>query len=156
MRKPLTAILGLLLIGGVVSTATGRMSQASAAQAHPHIYKAYHLLRRSRFLVNHACRNLGGHRAQADQQIESALNEVQAAIAMTHGALPAVSESAEIGITPGQHHPYIHDALQRCNEARAQLAAASQDFGGHRTKAIQHIDAAIAQLQAAAQEPPCT
>ncbi len=156
MRKPLTAILGLLLIAGVMSTATGRMSQAWAAQAHPHIYDAYRLLKRSHFVLKHACRQLGGHRAAADQQIELALNEIQAAIAMDHGTLPAVPEAPGIEITPGQLHPYIHDALRQCRQAKAQLAAAAQDFGGHRTKAIQYIDAAIAQLQAAAQEPRCT
>jgi hypothetical protein len=80
--------------------------------------------------------------------------EVQAAISLDHGTVPAVSESGDISAKPGQVHPYVHDALRQCEEAKTQLSAA-QVSGGHRDKAIQYIDAAIVHLQAAIQEPPC-
>jgi len=155
MKKPLTAMLGLLLIIGMLPGTASVMPGALAAQSHPHVYDAYRLLKRSQFVLRHACRKLGGHRAAANQQIHLALNEIQAAIAMDHGTLPAISESAEIEIAPGQRHPYIHDVLRQCNEAKAQLTAAAKDFGGHRSKALRYVDAAIIQLQAAVQEPPC-
>jgi hypothetical protein len=61
-------------------------SQKNVARAHaqtattqPHLDEAYRLLRRSHYVLNHACRKLGGHRAEAIKQIELALGEVQAA-----------------------------------------------------------------------------
>jgi len=127
---------------------------AQAATTQPHLDEAYRLLRRSHYVLNHACRRLGGHRAEAIKQIELASGEVQAAISLDHGTLPAVSESGDISAKSGQVHPYVHDALRQCEEAKTQLSAA-QVSGGHRDKAIQYIDAAIVHLQAAIQEPPC-
>ena len=75
-------------------------------------------------------------------------------VLLEHGTLPAVSESGDISAKSGQVHPYVHDALRQCEEAKTQLSAA-QVSGGHRDKAIQYIDAAIVHLQAAIQEPPC-
>ncbi len=47
----------------------------------------------------------------------------------------------------------MHDALRQCREAKTELKAARQEFGGHRTKAIQHVDAAIADLEQAVNYP---
>jgi hypothetical protein len=60
-----------------------------------------------------------------------------------------------MGAQPDQVHPYLHDALRHCREAKAQLTSTKQDFGGHRATAIQHVDAAIAELQQAVTEPRC-
>ena len=129
-------------------------AHAQAAAMQPHLDEAYRLLRRSHYVLNHACRRLAGHRGEAIKQIELASSEVQAAISLDHGTVPAVSESGEISAKPGQVHPYVHDALRQCEEAKTQLSAA-QVSGGHRDKAIQYIDAAIVHLQAAIQEPAC-
>jgi uncharacterized protein GlcG (DUF336 family) len=72
-----------------------------------------------------------------------------------HGTVPAVAKSETINITPGQLHPYVHDAVRQCREAKTELAAAVQDFGGHRTNAVKYVDAAIAQLEQAVKLPPC-
>ena len=129
-------------------------AHAQAATTQPHLDEAYRLLRRSHYVLNHACRKLAGHRGEAIKQIELASGEVQAAISLDHGTVPAVTESGDISAKPGQVHPYVHDALRQCKEAKTQLSAA-QVSGGHRDKAIQYIDAAIVHLQAAIQEPPC-
>jgi flagellar biosynthesis component FlhA len=169
MKRSLTVILGVLLIAGMTFVVTSIASQAqaqsqkkkaakaqaqAAATQQPHLDEAYRKLRRAHYLLNNACKNLGGNREKANQQIEQALNEVQAGITAEHGSVPAVSESSDIQITPGQIHPYIHDALQKCREAKTQLQAA-QAAGGHRDNAIQYINAAEPFLQAAIQEPPC-
>ena len=167
MKRSLTVISGVLLIAGMTFIVASRAPEAQAQSqkrkaaraaqttaTQPHLDEAYRLLKRSHYVLNHACRNLGGHRAEANKQIELALGEVQAGIALDHGTLPAVSESGDISVTPGQLHPYVHDAIRQCKEARTQLSAA-QVSGGHRDKAIQYTDAAIVHLQAATQEPPC-
>ena len=168
MKRSLTAMLGVLLIAGMTFIVTNGPSEAQAqsqkkkaaraahtASTQPHFDEAYRLLRRSHYVLNHSCHKLGGHRAEAIKQIELALGEVQAGITLNHGTMPTVEESGDIHATQGQVHPYIHDALRQCKEAKAQLQSA-QASGGHRDKAIQYIDAAIVHLQAAVQEPACT
>jgi hypothetical protein len=169
MKKSLPAVVIVLAIIGVVFAVVGgtaaqtaktqaakaSVAKAPAAEPHPHIYKAYRLLKRAHYVLQHACRNLSGDRAGALSQVDSAINELQLAIAVDHGTAPAVAESEAINITPGQLHPYVHDALRQCREAKTELAAAAQDFGGHRTNAVQHVDAAIAQLEQAVKLPPC-
>ncbi len=46
-------------------------------------------------------------------------------------------------------HPAIHKAQKQLMNARNTLEHAAHDFGGHRVKAIQHIDAALDELQQA-------
>ena len=168
MKRSLTTVAHVLLIAGMTLIITSIASQAQTqsqkkkaakvqaqtAATQPHLDEAYRKLRRAHYLLNNACKTLGGNRMKANQQIEQALSEVQAGIAAEHGSVPTVSESSDIKITPGQIHPYIHDALQKCREAKTQLQAA-QAAGGHRDNALQYINAAEPFLQAAIQEPPC-
>ena len=42
-------------------------------------------------------------------------------------------------------------ALQLLREAKEKLEAASRDKGGHRVRALQHIDQAISEVQAGMQ-----
>jgi len=48
-----------------------------------------------------------------------------------------------------EHHPMIHSAQKDLMHAKATLAHADHDFGGHRVKAMEHIDAALGELTAA-------
>ena len=42
----------------------------------------------------------------------------------------------------------MEDALKALREAKRQLEAGSSDKGGHRIKAIEHVDQAISEVQA--------
>jgi hypothetical protein len=167
MKRSLTVTLGVLLIAGMTFIVASGVPEAQAqsqkrkaaaaaqtAARQPHLDEAYRLLSRAHYVLNHGCKHLGGNRERANQQVEQALAQVQAAITLEHGTAPAVSESSDIHIAPEQSHPYMIDALRQCNKAKAQLQVA-QASGGHRDKAIQYIDAAVPFLQAAIQEPPC-
>ena len=48
-----------------------------------------------------------------------------------------------------EEHPRMHVALFELRQARTELKEAKHDFGGHRVKAVKHIDQAIAELQLA-------
>ena len=50
---------------------------------------------------------------------------------------------------PEWKHPVMHSALQSLREAHRGLQAASEDFAGHRRKAIQTADEAIQEVEAA-------
>lgn len=44
--------------------------------------------------------------------------------------------------------PHMRKALNNLEEALVQLKSASHDKGGHRVKAIEHVEAAIAEVRA--------
>ena len=44
--------------------------------------------------------------------------------------------------------PNMHDALGHLRAARAALARAEQNKGGHRERALEHVDAAIRETEA--------
>jgi hypothetical protein len=154
MRKPLIATFAFAVTLAVAFTLVGGVAVTRAAQA-PNINNAYRKLSRAQYVLEHACRTLGGHRAAALKDVQAAINELHLAAQAAHTSLPAVAESGSIKALPGQIHPYVHDALRQCREAKSELASAKHHFGGHRVKAINHIDSAIVQLQEAVKEPRC-
>jgi L-lactate utilization protein LutB len=46
-------------------------------------------------------------------------------------------------------HPHLHSALFEMREAHKELKEAKHDFGGHREKAVEALNAAIKQLEKA-------
>jgi hypothetical protein len=53
------------------------------------------------------------------------------------------------GVAGEPRHPHMHHALRELREARTELKEASHDFGGHRVKALEAVDAAIKQIDTA-------
>lgn len=154
MRKRLDAMVGVLALVGMVFAVAGGAAVARAAVP-PHISKAYEVLMRTHYVLQHSCHRLGGHRERALGQVDAAINELRAAAAVSHSTLPPIPESGGLNVPAGSLHPYIQDALNQCHRAKQILATGAKDFGGHRVKAMQHLDAAIAQLQLANQQPAC-
>ena len=48
--------------------------------------------------------------------------------------------------TPDRH-PHIDEALEAMRSAKHQLETAEKDFGGHRVKAIEHLNQAIREAE---------
>lgn len=153
MKRALKESLIFVATMSVALALAGTLTVALAAGA-PNINNAYHHLRRAHYVLEHSCRRLGGHRVAAMNEIKAAIGELQLAAQTVHARLPAVGESGSPRST-GQRHPYIHDAIQQCNSAKAELASAKSDFGGHKVNAINHVNAALTALHAALSEPAC-
>jgi hypothetical protein len=47
------------------------------------------------------------------------------------------------------HHPRLHRALHHLRESRTELKEAAHDFGGHRVKALEAVNATISQIEKA-------
>jgi len=64
---------------------------------------------------------------------------------------PATPAATTEEVKPAHHlhHPELHKALRKLKAAKQDLEKAAHDYGGHKAKAIESIDAAIAELQAA-------
>lgn len=48
-----------------------------------------------------------------------------------------------------ERHPEMMKALRALENAKRDLSNAAHDFGGHRVKALEHTDAAIAEVKEA-------
>jgi hypothetical protein len=63
-------------------------------------------------------------------------------------AVPAAPPApAAAAAAAAEKHHHIHEAIDALRAARADLMAASHDFGGHREEAVRAIDASIHQLE---------
>jgi hypothetical protein len=71
-----------------------------------------------------------------------------AAAAATPSPAPAAASPAP------QHHPRIEAAIRHLEEARRELQAAPEEFHGHRVKAIEHVDQALAECHKALEAAP--
>ncbi len=71
-----------------------------------------------------------------------------AAPAAAASALPvaAPTPAATPAATPAPH-PHIDEALEAMRNAKRQMEIAERDFGGHRVKAIEHLNAAIHEAE---------
>jgi hypothetical protein len=58
-------------------------------------------------------------------------------------AVPAIAAVP----APAERHPHIDEALEAMRTAKHQLQTAEHDFGGHRVKAIEHLDQAIREAE---------
>ncbi len=71
-------------------------------------------------------------------------------------ALPAVSFAQAPGELQRQreeHFPVMHGAIEQLRQTKqALISYGASDFHGHKTNAINHIDAAIQELRAGIQE----
>ena len=71
----------------------------------------------------------------------------QPAPAALAAPLPAASPAP-------QHHPRIEAAMRHLEEAKHELEAAPAEFHGHRVKAIEHVDQALAECRKALEVGP--
>ena len=167
MKKSSPAVVILLATIGVVFAVVGSAAaqaaktqaakasaaKASTAEPHPHIYNAYRLLKRAHYVLQHACRNLSGDRAGRSQP--SGLGDQRTAARNCRGPRDCTSSRR---VRSYKYNTRPTSSLRpRCPapmpRGQTELAAAAQDFGGHRTNAVQHVDAAIAQLEQAVKYP---
>jgi len=150
MRARIVITTGMVALIGLLSVSI--MARAGEPR---HLGSAYRSLERAHYILTKASHHLGGHRIAAQKEVNAAIEQVKLAIAANHGTVPTVSESEMPNIRASEYHrnPYVRDAIRQCQDALKELNAAAQDPAGHRAKAIEHVNAALAQLQQAENEP---
>lgn len=65
---------------------------------------------------------------------------------------PATTTPAPVKVKRGQHrerHPEIRRAMAALQRAKTDLSKADRDFGGHRAKAAELVEQALAECRAA-------
>jgi hypothetical protein len=69
-------------------------------------------------------------------------------------SLPAAAQTAAPTaklkrVQKKEMHPQIHAAIEHLREAKSNLEHAAHDFGGHRAKALEHVNEALAECERA-------
>lgn len=67
------------------------------------------------------------------------------------GAPQPASPSAAASPAAPEAHPEIRAAIRALENARQHLQAGAHDFGGHRAKALEHVNQALEECHAALQ-----
>jgi len=62
-------------------------------------------------------------------------------------AVPAAAPAAAAVPAATPDHPHIDEALEAMRNAKHHLETAAHDFGGHRVKAIEHLNQAIHEAE---------
>jgi len=161
MRKALVTLLvsSTLLIGLTASrAATGLPSVRS--ERHPKIRQAISALEAARGDLQDAARDFCGHRAEALEAVNRAIEQLNLALASDQAANQEHNAPALVlaGYEPplpagatgnGERHPMIRRALNALNAAKTDLQQAAHDFKGHRAEALEAIERAQNQLRQA-------
>ena len=127
--KSILCAAALLLAAAAVYAATPDQPRMQAARAD---------LQAARAQLRGATNDKGGHRAKALEQVDAALAEVNAGIRFDR-------RHDEEGALPDQ--PRMRAALDKLLSARSNLEAATDDKGGHRVKALGHVNKAIDEVK---------
>jgi len=61
---------------------------------------------------------------------------------------PPVPAAPAFATAPAdEEHPHIREALKAMRDAKGHLEAAAHDFQGHRSKSLEHLNAAIHEAE---------
>ena len=128
--KSILCAAALLLASAAVYAATPDQPRMQAARAD---------LQAARAQLRNATADKGGHRNRALEHVEAALSQVAAGIRFDRHH----DEEA----TPLPDQPHMQAALDKLQGARSNLEAATDDKGGHRVKALEHVNKAIDEVK---------
>jgi hypothetical protein len=174
MRKFIsTSLLMCLLSGGL--TAPAALAQKNSLTANrggyenrPKIRQAINALENARKDLQNAAHEFCGHRAEALEATNRAIEQLRRALESVHamnapGAPSNLELASDVRISgpveeeraPSpqrrelERHPLIRRAIEQLEVAKIDLREAAHDFHGHRAEALESVDRALAQLRAA-------
>jgi hypothetical protein len=134
-------------MAGVVVLALALASEARA-ERYPRMVAALGEMKAARTELREAATDFGGHKVRAIEALDVAIVQMDQALRAV-GIVPAyVPPSADV-YKAYKNHPYIRHALAELRKARHTMKQAATDFGGHKVRAIEAVDVAIAQLEKA-------
>jgi hypothetical protein len=159
----------LILIGGLLgATALAQKGTQGGGERHPKIRQAINALQNAKGDLQNAAHDFCGHRVEALEATNNAINQLQKALASdTAMNIPAGApaflpvsylqpiEGAApfnprgMGMKGGERHPMIRRAINALEGAKDDLQNAAHDFRGHRVEALEAVNRALNQLQAA-------
>jgi hypothetical protein len=167
-------ILAVIPFAQMMAAGTGATGQTGSSTIqqekteHPRIAIALAELHETVADLRRAPHDFGGHRVEAIKACHAAIKQLRLSLEYREnktgaaannapgaaGNLPQPSGNGGLTNSPAYQqekaaHPQIEWAINKINEAIADLQAAPHDFGGHRADAVADCQAAVKQLQLA-------
>jgi hypothetical protein len=149
MRKTFCGILTLLALTVALLAPTPSIA---GGEAHPLIKRALNALQSARSDLQNAAHDYCGHRVEALEATNTAINELQQALdcaANRSGGAPEIDAAAESNAAGDERHPNINRAINALGAAEGDLQNAARDYCGHRAKALDAVRGALNQLRLA-------
>jgi hypothetical protein len=117
----------------------------------PHMDPALSLLKQAQSELQKGGSEFGGHRESALQHVSTALGDVQSAIDSYMKDHPTAVRNTvplePVPAKPGDPYPHMDNALRLLQKTQAHLNAAEHLYHGKREDALNHVNAAIAEIQ---------
>ena len=152
MRRVFLSSFGLsvLLTGLLIPVAS-----SASGEAHPLIRRAVAALGAARADLQNAAHDYCGHRVEALEATNTALNQLQQALQCdsrkNHATGEEVDTEPEASGAGGERHPNIYRAVNALGAAEGDLQNAAHDYCGHRVDALNATHNALNQLKQAIQ-----
>jgi hypothetical protein len=153
MRRLSLSFLALLILSGLL-LAPG--TSKAGAEAHPLIRRAVNALQAAKIDLQNASHDYCGHRVEALEATNAALNQLQQALQCDSrrrrsAGTEIESEPAPATVGGGERHPNIFRAVNALGAAEGDLQNAAHDYCGHRVEALGAVRGALNQLRLAIQ-----
>ncbi len=161
MRKTfVTFLVSFTLLIGLTASTVAAGLPSGRSERHPRIRQAINALEAARGDLQDAARDFCGHRAEALEAVNHAIEQLNLALASDQAANEEHNAPALVmaGYEPplpagaqrrGERHPMIRRAINALNAARTDLQQAARDFKGHRAEALEAVNHAQNQLRQA-------
>lgn len=150
MRRPSLSFSASLVLLGLLLAPT---PSKAGAEAHPLIRRAIGALQAARTDLQNAAHDYCGHRVEALEATNAALNQLQRALACDArrgGSAEIIElEPESNGTGAAERHPNIYKAINALGAAEGDLQNAAHDYCGHRVEALGATRAALNQLKLA-------
>ena len=135
----------------------GYGQQVGSGTDHPMIREAQQALQQARNDLQQASTQFAGHREKALEHVNLAMQETNAALQFAAQQGQGNSEPYNTANNQGYvqpmsssgnntSYPRMSDAQRALEQARTALQQASNQFGGHKQNALQHIDEALQEI----------
>ena len=151
-RVSLSLLTSSVLVGSLLAT----WPSTAGAETHPLIRRAVNALQAARTDLQNAAHDYCGHRVEALEANNAALNQLQQALRCD--SRRGRSSGTEFEIQPessgagrGERHPNIFRAIRALEAAEGDLQNAAHDYCGHRVEALEAVHRALNQLRLALQ-----
>jgi hypothetical protein len=135
-----------LLVLSTAAVALGLLATNRATAAHPHLHHAIYELREAHAELEKAPHNFGGHKERALKDISAAYHQIEKCLEAVGDGYKGFNASKDLYKGYANHH-HLRHALVELREAHAYLKESPNNFGGHKKKALEDINAAIKQVE---------
>ena len=147
--KQVSFLFAALIIASALCAAPAR--NLAAGDTHPLIKRALAALHAAKTDLQNAAHDYCGHRAEALEASNSAIDQLQQALNCANRkgtASDAASEMGSESASPaGERHPNIDKAISALGAAEGDLQNATHDYCGHRVTALDAVRGALDQLK---------